>query len=151
MKNLYDPASVQEIKQRIALLRPDSQHLWGTMSSAQAMAHCATSMEWAVGDRIPEKASLLLRLLGRAVKPLALGNEQPMRRNSPTAKELVVREERNLATEQERLGALIDRFSAAGPPGCTSHPHSFFGRLTAEEWAELTYKHLDHHLRQFGV
>jgi len=39
----------------------------------------------------------------------------------------------------------------AGPAGCTAHPHSFFGRLKPEEWATLMYKHLDHHLRQFGV
>jgi Protein of unknown function (DUF1569) len=37
------------------------------------------------------------------------------------------------------------------PPGCTTHPHSFFGRMTADEWAILMYKHLDHHLRQFGA
>jgi hypothetical protein len=46
---------------------------------------------------------------------------------------------------------LIDRFTAAGPTGCTTSPHSFFGRLTPEQWAILTFKHLDHHLRQFGV
>jgi LPS sulfotransferase NodH len=49
------------------------------------------------------------------------------------------------------LGALIERFAAAGLAGCTMHPHSFFGRLTPQEWAVLMYKHLDHHLRQFGV
>jgi Protein of unknown function (DUF1569) len=53
--------------------------------------------------------------------------------------------------ERERLRGLVDRFCQAGAPGCTSHPHSFFGHLTPEEWAILTYKHLDHHLRQFGV
>jgi len=41
--------------------------------------------------------------------------------------------------------------TVAGPAGCTKHPHSFFGKLTPEEWAILSYKHLDHHLRQFGV
>ena len=85
------------------------------------------------------------------VKPLALGNDEPMRRNSPTMKDLVVQDERDLGTERERLCGLINRFAAAGPKGCTTHPHSFFGRLTPEEWAELMYKHLDHHLRQFGV
>jgi LPS sulfotransferase NodH len=49
------------------------------------------------------------------------------------------------------LRGLIDRFAAAGPQGCTKNPHSFFGRLTPQEWATLMYKHLDHHLRQFGV
>jgi hypothetical protein len=74
-----------------------------------------------------------------------------MRRNSPTTKDLVVRDERDLDRERERLCGLIDRFAAAGPKGCTTHPRSFFGRLTPEEWAALTCKHLDHHLRQFGV
>jgi transposase InsO family protein len=85
------------------------------------------------------------------VKPMVFGNDEPMRRNSPTVKGLVVRDERDLGTERERLCGLIDRFTAAGPEGCTTHPHSFFGRLTPEEWAILMYKHLDHHFRQFGI
>jgi len=49
------------------------------------------------------------------------------------------------------LCALIDRFAVGGPQCCTKHPHTFFGQMTPEEWATLMYKHLDHHLRQFGV
>ena len=63
----------------------------------------------------------------------------------------MVEDERDLGIEQKRLCGLIDRFVAAGPEGCTTHPHSFFGRLTPQEWAILMYKHVDHHLRQFGV
>jgi transposase InsO family protein len=74
-----------------------------------------------------------------------------MRRNSPTQKSLVVADDRDLKMEQQRLSGLIDRFAAAGPHGCTKHPHSFFGHLTPQEWALLQYKHLDHHLRQFGA
>jgi hypothetical protein len=29
--------------------------------------------------------------------------------------------------------------------------HPFFGPMTAEEWGIISYKHLDHHLKQFGV
>ena len=107
-------------------------------------------MELALGDRIPPRM-LVGRIIGRMVKPMALGNDEPMRRNSPTVKGLVVQDERDLGTERTRLCGLIDRFAAAGPAGCTTHPHSFFGRLTPDEWAILMYKHLDHHLRQFGV
>jgi hypothetical protein len=89
--------------------------------------------------------------MGWMVKPMALGNENPMRRNSPTVKSLVVADERHLETERQRLCGLIDRFVAGGPARCTKHPHSFFGPLKPEEWAELMYKHLDHHLRQFGA
>jgi hypothetical protein len=150
MKNLFEAARVEEVKERIARLRPDSQRQWGKMNAAQAVAHCSAGLEWAIGDRIPPRL-LLGRIIGRIVKPMALGNDEPMRRNSPTVKDLVVQDERDLGTERERLCRLIDRFAAAGPKGCTTHPHSFFGPLTPEEWATLMYKHLDHHLRQFGV
>jgi hypothetical protein len=120
------------------------------MNAAQALAHCSVGMELALGEKILPRM-FLGRIMGWVVKPLALRNDEPMRRNSPTAKGLVVEDQRDLEAERERLRGLIDRFAAAGPEGCTTHPHSFFGRLTPEEWATLTYKHLDHHLRQFGV
>ncbi|MGH9648506.1 MAG: DUF1569 domain-containing protein [Bryobacteraceae bacterium] len=150
MKNLFEAARAAEVKERTAQLRPESGPLWGKMNAAQALAHCSLGIEWALGDRIPPRM-LIGRILGRIVKPMVLGNDQPMRRNSPTAKDLVVQDERDLETERRRLCGLIDRFIAAGPEGCATHPHSFFGRLTAQEWATLMYKHLDHHLRQFGV
>jgi transposase InsO family protein len=150
MKNLFEATRVQEVKERIALLRPDSERLWGTMNAPQAVAHCSAGLELALGDKTPPRV-FVGRLFGWIVKPLALRDDEPMRRNSPTIRDLVVRDERDLGTERERLLALIDRFAAAGPAGCTRHPHSFFGRLTPDQWAILTYKHLDHHLRQFGV
>jgi hypothetical protein len=150
MKNLFEAARVGEVKQRIAQLRPDSERLWGKMNAAQALEHCSRGMEMALGDKTPPRV-FVGRILGRMVKPKVMGNDEPLRRNSPTAKQLVVQDERDLGTGRERLCGLIDRFAAAGPQGCTTHPHSFFGRLTPEEWATLMYKHLDHHLRQFGV
>jgi Protein of unknown function (DUF1569) len=150
MKNLFETSRAEEVKERMAQLRPDSNRLWGKMNPAQALEHCSRGIELALGDRTPPKM-FLGRILGWIVKPLALGNDEPMRRNSPTVKGLVVEDEQDLVTERERLRGLIDRFTAAGPAGCTTHPHSFFGRLTPQEWAILMYKHLDHHLRQFGV
>ena len=149
MRNLYSPFDAEAIKERIARLMPDSQPQWGKMNVAQAMAHCARSMEWAVGDRIPPKM-LLPSLLGRAIKGKVFGDDAPFRRNTPTATDLIVADQRELDFERARLIVLIDRF-VAGPAACTTHPHSFFGKLKPEEWAILTYKHLDHHLRQFGV
>lgn len=150
MKNLFEAARVEELKQRIAQLRPDSKREWGKMSPAQALEHCSRGIEMALGDKnLPRM--LVGRILGWMVKPKVIGNDAPLRRNSPTMKELIVQDDPDLGTERTRLCGLIDRFAAAGPAGCTTHPHSFFGRLTPEEWAILMYKHLDHHLRQFGV
>ena len=138
------------MKERIARLRADSDRQWGRMNAAQAVAHCTAGFELALGERLPQRL-LIGRIIGGLVKPKVVGNDEPLRRNSPTVKGLVVNDDRNLEAERERLCLMIDRFATAGPMGCTAHPHSFFGRLTPEEWATLMYKHLDHHLRQFGV
>lgn len=150
MKNLFEPARVKEVKERIATLTAESPRQWGKMNAAQAVAHCAAGFELALGVRIPPRL-LVGRLIGGFIKPKALGDDAPMRRNSPTVQGLVILDERDLDKERERLCAMIERFAVAGPGGCTQHPHSFFGRLTPDEWAVLMYKHLDHHLRQFGA
>ncbi len=150
MKNLYEVATAKEIKDRIARLGPANERQWGKMTAPQAMAHCAIAMEWAVGDNhLPRM--FLGRLFGPIAKSNLLKDEKPVGRNMPTAKSLVVADERDLAKECQRLSALIDRFSTAGPQGCTKHPHTFFGPMTPDEWARLMYKHVDHHLRQFGA
>jgi Protein of unknown function (DUF1569) len=151
MTNMFDPTVVHQVKTRLAKLQPQTERLWGKMTAAQMLAHCSVSMQWAVGELVPEKGPLPARWMGRLIKPLVFRNEDPLRKNSPTAKSLIVADKRDLASEQARLSALIDRFSAGGPAACTSNPHSFFGKMTPDEWAILMYKHLDHHLRQFGV
>ena len=150
MKNLFEPQTVAEVQTRISKLQPDSQPMWGSMNSAQAAAHCSGGLEWAVGDTVPP-AMFFGRMVGKIIKPMVFKDDAPMRRNSPTAKSLVIADQRELSLEQERLSGLIDRFVANGSAGCTAAPHSFFGRLTPDEWAILMYKHVDHHLRQFGV
>lgn len=150
MKNLFEATTVEEVKERLRHLRPDSKRLWGKMNVAQAMAHCTAGLELAVGDRLPPRM-LIGRILGAMIKTKAFREDEPMRRNSPTVPGLVVDDERDLAAERERLSRMIDRFAAAGAGGCTTHPHSFFGRLTPEEWSMWMYKHLDHHLQQFGA
>jgi Protein of unknown function (DUF1569) len=151
MKNLFDAAVVKQIKTRLGNLRPQSQRHWGKMTAAQMLAHCSVSMQWAVGEVVPEKGPLPVRLLGRLVKPFVFRNEDPLRKNSPTAKSLIISDERDLEEQRDRLSKLIDKFASGGAAGCTRNPHSFFGHMTPEQWAILAYKHLDHHLRQFGV
>ena len=150
MKNLWQPETVQELKDRLARLRPDSPRQWGKMTPAQAMAHCTMGMELALGDRRPPRM-LVGRLIGRVIKPMAFKESEPMRRNSPTIPGFAVSDNRDLPVEREKLSRILDRFAAAGAAACTTHPHSFFGRLTPDEWSMWMYKHLDHHLRQFGV
>jgi hypothetical protein len=152
MKNLFDAMVANQVKTRLAQLEPQSERRWGKMTAAQMLAHCSVSMQWAVGEVVPEKGPLPVRLIGRLVKPMVFRNEDPLKKNSPTATSLRMEgEERDFGKERQRLLELIDQFAAGGAAACTENPHSFFGKMTPEEWAILMYKHLDHHLRQFGV
>jgi hypothetical protein len=150
MKNLFEKSTANEVTSRIARLGPHSQRQWGKMTPAQAMAHCSTTMEWALGDTYPGRM-FIGRIIGPLAKSRVLKDEAPMGKNMPTAKALLVQDDRDLVRECQRLSALVERFSAGGPRKCTRNPHTFFGPLTPEEWAALMYKHVDHHLRQFGV
>lgn len=150
MRHLFEADSAEEIKQRLQKLRPDSRRQWGKMNATQMLAHCSAGLEMALGQICPPRM-MIGRIMGPLVKPMALMEHAEMRHNVPTAKELVVdANDLNFGKERMRLSELIDSFVAAGSGGCTTHPHFFFGRLRPEEWSILTYKHLDHHLRQFG-
>ena len=51
MKYLFEAVTVEEVKGRIAQLKPDSERVWGKMNPAQALAHCSAAMEMAIGER----------------------------------------------------------------------------------------------------
>ncbi len=118
------------------------------MSPAQALCHCARALAHGSGDT-PMKQKLIGKILAPLVRKSALG-EKPFSKSSPTDPTFVVADERDLDAERAKLLALIDRFVARGAPAAGSETHAFFGKLTGEEWGTLMYKHIDHHLRQFG-
>jgi hypothetical protein len=119
------------------------------MNVAQALAHCAGVLELALGDRRPPRKAIG-RILGPVLKRLVVRSAAPLRRNAPTLEEVAVLDQRDVNIERNRLLTLLDRFAGGGSARCTTHPHPFFGRMSPQEWATFEYKHLDHHLRQFG-
>ena len=149
MKNLFQPETFKEIKKRIEQLQPNSQRLWGKMEVAQMLAHCSATIEVAVGDKNPPRM-FIGRILGPFVK-FVFTSDKPLRKNSPTDKSFLVIDQRNFQKEKSKLIELITRFHSGGPEKVTSHPHVFFGKSTPAQWSIGMYKHIDHHLRQFGV
>jgi hypothetical protein len=153
MKDLFDRTLADDIKQRIMRLHPESQRQWGNMTLAQTLAHCTSGVQMATGVINPKRASFPANVIGLVIKPLVFGDDKPMRRNSPSSSELFPVDPAQCDFERERaqLIATIDSFSNKGAACCSRHPHPFFGPLKPHQWAILMYKHLDHHLRQFGV
>jgi hypothetical protein len=150
MEDLFDPASAEQLRQRIQSVTPASPRQWGKMSAEQMMEHCARGLEMGTGKTKPPRV-FIGRLLAPLVKKKALEDGELMRRDSPTAPFLIVSETPELDAARARLLAAFDRFVAGGEAGCTTHPHAFFGELTPAEWSKIMHKHLDHHLRQFGA
>lgn len=89
-------------------------------------------------------------LFGRIAKKKLVG-DKPYARNLPTSPSFVVKDDKNFDDEKAKLINIIERFTAGGPDGLIKTPHPFFGPLTVEEWDKCQWKHLDHHLQQFGV
>ena len=149
MKSLFQPAAADDVIARIDRLQPTTSHLWGKMDVAQMMAHCSATLDSASG-RLVLPRMLIGRILGPFVRPQFI-NDRPFSKNGPTDKKFVIADQRDFAQEQAQLKLRIRQFHEGGEAKCTRHPHCFFGPLTPPEWATGMYKHLDHHLRQFGV
>jgi hypothetical protein len=147
-ESLFDPAGLDAVLARLDRLRPDSARLWGRMSIGQMLAHCQKPLRVALGE-LPLKRSFVGLLFGRIAKRKLLAPE-PWKPGMPTAPEFRITDAREFEKERSALRALVERFGKAGPAGLTQLPHPFFGRMTPDEWQALQWRHLDHHLRQFG-
>jgi hypothetical protein len=113
------------------------------------LAHCSLALEMAVGER-PLKQKLIGKILGPLVRSSILG-EKPLGKNSPTDPTFIVSDEKDFAAEKELLSRLVERFCERGPAEAERQTHAFLGKLSGQEWGRMMYKHLDHHLRQFGA
>ena len=150
MKNFFESSDRRELLDRLDGLRPDAPRLWGKMDLAQMCAHCAIALEVAAGD-VPKTQAFIGKVLAPFVKKKFLHGTEPLSKNSPTDPTFVVSDPRDFAKEKARLAAIVRRFGKAGLAAADGRVHSFFGKLTGNEWGVLMYKHLDHHLRQFGL
>lgn len=149
MKTIYNQSNAAEILSRIDKVSADALPRWGKMTVAQMLAHCSSFQDIAEGNSVPPR-DWVGKFIGRFVKPMVY-NDKPLQRNLSTIAMLRIVEDRDFEIERERLKQKILTFQRNGPEKCTRNPHPFFGTLTPEQWGKGIYKHLDHHLRQFGV
>jgi hypothetical protein len=149
MKTLFDKDTHAELVDRLGKLTAQTERQWGKMSASQMMEHTARALEMATGD-VPMKQHILGKAIGWIFKGRFLG-EQPFSKNSPTGPTLIINDEPDFEVTHQRLSDLIEKFHALGESGTNGNIHGFFGPLNGKQWGETQYKHVDHHLRQFGV
>ncbi len=149
-EDVFDPAVAERLVSRVEALTPSHQPQWGSMDVARMLAHCCVPYEMALEDIHRPMNPVIQTLFRLFVKP-GVVNGKPYRRSTPTSPAFRIADERDFALERRRLTAYIRRVSELGEEYFEGRPSPSFGTLTADEWNRLLYKHLDHHLRQFGV
>ena len=149
--HLADAAARASLVARLQRLEPDSPRRWGRMTPHQAMCHLSDSFRSMMGtEPISSVSTLLNRTL---VKWIALRAPMPWPHGVQTRPEVdqEIGGTRPVAFAADRhaLEVLIEQF--ARRTGHDLQPHPIFGRLSTDEWQRWGYRHVDHHLRQFGV
>ncbi len=149
MPSIFNTHDVELFIERIYNLKPDTAALWGKMSVDQMLAHSQAPMRVATGEW-KLKRGLLGKLFGSIAKKKVLANE-PFKKHMLTAPSFLVKDIRVFEHERDELVKLLRAFAQQGSAILTEQPHPLFGALEKDEWDKLQTKHIEHHLRQFGV
>lgn len=147
MKTIWDPACRCALLARLEKLTPDCRPAWGRMTCPQMIAHLADPMIAAMGDKpvAPKSGPLRNPLLRHLVIYW-----MPWPKGAPTAPEFLHSDAPDFKENLAALRAALDRFAAFGKEA-RREPHPAFGDISHQAWGRLMYRHLDHHLRQFGA
>ena len=149
MVSLSTEAGHRQIIGRIENLSASSQPLWGKMNVAQMLAHVQAPLEVSMGN-MQLKPIFFMTLLGGMIRK-GLLSDKPVKQNNPTAPQLRITDARDFVQEKEKLLRILDNYIERSKAGSLEERHPYFGKLNTDEWGRMQGKHLDHHLKQFGV
>ncbi|MGX1929856.1 DUF1569 domain-containing protein [Flagellimonas sp. 2504JD4-2] len=149
MKSLFDTESHSEILNRINNLNGSSKGLWGKMEVGQMLFHCQFPLNLALGRYEMKKPNPIMKLIFKSFKK-GLYDDTVWKPNLPTAKPFKVVDNKDFEHEKAKLVVAVNDFHQEKNKD-EWDPHPAFGHFTHEQWGKMQYKHLDHHLRQFGV
>jgi hypothetical protein len=148
-KTIFDEAARQSLLARVARVTPDAKARWGKMNAEQMLAHLAEAMKLGTGELTTKPKKIFIRFT--PIKQLVI-YLLPFPKGAPTAPELVRRESDAGTLERSRAELARTMENIAGRAQQKEWPvHPAFGKLSARAWGVLGYRHIDHHLRQFGV
>lgn len=148
--NIFTKEVSDKVIERINKLTPETNPQWGTMNVGQMLAHCSVAYEM-VYDNIHPKPNAFSRFLIKLfAKKIVLG-AAPYKRNSRTAPMFIMEDDKDFEKEKKRLVDYINKTQELGESHFEGKENLSFGKITTNEWNNLFYKHLDHHLNQFGV
>lgn len=150
MENIFTENISKQVINRINNLKPSSTALWGKMSVAQMLAHCNITYQM-VYDNTHPKPNFLMQLVLKAFVKNMVVSERPYKHNLQTAPVFIVKNDKNFDAEKNHLIAHITKTQQLGEAHFDGKASLSFGVLNKTEWNNMFYKHLNHHLMQFGI
>lgn len=148
--NIFTKEVTENVIQRINQLTPHTQPHWGKMNVSQMLAHCSVTYEMIYDNKHPKPGFLMKFILKKFLKKLVTG-EQPYKQNLKTAPQFLISDVKDFAIEKTRLVHYLHQTQELGENHFDNKESHSFGPLTKTEWNNMLYKHLHHHLTQFGV
>lgn len=151
LPNIFSNEVTATLIERINQLTPETKPLWGKMTVAQMLAHCAIPYRYVYEPQKFTKPNFLLGWVLKTFVKKGVTNEVPYKKNTGTAPDFIIKDDRDFAKEKEQLIQYLEMVQKEGATAFDGRTSFSFGVLTLEEWNNMFYKHLNHHLTQFGV
>ncbi len=150
LPDIFSASESEMMIKRINNLSPETQAQWGKMNVAQMLAHCNVTYEMVYETIHPKPGALMKFILKMMVKNKVV-NEASYPKNNQTAPQFIIKDAREFENEKQRLIAYISKTQQLSGAHFDGLESISFGKLTTTEWNNMFYKHLNHHLTQFGV
>jgi len=156
MKTLSRARDREQILHRLRHLQPNTVARWGRMTAPQMVCHLTDALRNLLGERPVQSKVGAPTLVGKTlVKWVALYTPLPWPRGMktrPEADQLIggTPPSSRFSDDVASLERAIQRFLVVVGEGRLP-AHYLFGSLTQMEWSRWAYRHMDHHLRQFGM
>jgi hypothetical protein len=148
MGSILNETDRAELVRRLQSLSVSSNKRWGSMDVVSMLQHLRLSARMTTGELSVLSANK------RAFQMFPLKHlllyVLPFPKGAPTATELKPVDATTFEEERTALLELIERIGT-GPREGAGPDHPLFGPMTWREWGVVTYKHADHHLKQFGA
>jgi hypothetical protein len=149
--NIFTKEVTDEVIGRINKLTPESERQWGKMDVAKMLAHCCVTYEMIYEPgKHPKPNPVMGLILKLIVKKLVVG-DKPIKKNSPTGPQFIIKSDRDFDAEKARLIGFVEKTQQLGQDEFDGKVSASFGELNKTQWSNMFYKHLNHHLTQFGV
>ena len=150
LPNIFSEKVSADLISRLNKLSSRNTPNWGIMSVDQMLAHCNVTYEMTYEDIHP-KPNIFLKFIMKKLVKNKVVSEVPYGKSGKTAPQFIITGIKNFENEKARLISYIQQTVELGENHFDGKESHSFGNLTKKEWSNMFYKHLDHHLTQFGV